>query len=288
MAKQPLQKVPMKEGGMLYLYEPPYATINGEGQHIGNPCVFVRLQGCDVGCVWCDAMSTWAFKQGDKRKGIAFSYKELMNYLDNECPGTQRIWFTGGEPTLYSKEILQFIRYYKKFGTRKRIWHMITAGSKYYEPLLYELDWITIDIKPPTSKAFKGKGTPPEFVSWCMEDKYISPKVEFKMAVAKDTDDINFALQSIKQLSKKHSVTVQPIYWSEAEVRREKQQQQSIQRDMNFNERFALPMYDEDTSKGWESYKEFADLFLESADYPNVRVLCQLHKIYWPGEMDGI
>ena len=47
MAKQPKQGIPL--GDVLYLFERPYKTINVEGQHIGNPCVLVRLQGCDVG-----------------------------------------------------------------------------------------------------------------------------------------------------------------------------------------------------------------------------------------------
>ena len=286
MAKQSKQDVQV--GGSLYLFETPYATINGEGQHIGNPCVFVRLQGCDVGCVWCDAMSTWPEKKGKERLGTKYTFQQLTEYLDKECPETKRIWFTGGEPTTYSKDILKFIRYYKRNGNTKRIWHMITAGSKYYAPLLYELDWITIDVKPPTSKAFKGKGTPPEFISWCLEDKNIAPKVEFKMAVAKHTDDINFALQTVRQLANFASVTIQPIYWSEAEVKEEKAKVQFAQRDLNFLERFALPMYDESKNKGWTSYKEFADTFLEACNHPNVRVLIQLHKVYWPGEMSGI
>ena len=41
-------------------------------------------------------------------------------------------------------------------------------------------------------------------------------------------------------------------------------------------------------NKGWSSYKEFADTFLEACNHPNVRVLIQLHKVYWPGEMSGI
>jgi len=286
MAKQPKQGIPL--GDVLYLFERPYKTINGEGQHIGNPCVFVRLQGCDVGCVWCDAMSTWPEKQGKERIGLTFTFERLKDYLDEKCPDTPRIWFTGGEPTTYSKDILKFIRYYKKHGAKKRIWHIITAGSKYYAPLLYELDWITIDVKPPTSKAFKGKGTPPEFISWCMEDKYISPKVEFKMAIAKNTEDINFALRTITQLARKHSVTIQPVYWSEAEVKQEREKQEFVQRDLGFLENFALPMYDEAKDKGWKSYKEFADVFLEATTSPNVRVLCQMHKIFWPGEMSGI
>jgi organic radical activating enzyme len=31
-----------------------FYTIQGEGFHQGTAAYFIRLGGCDVGCVWCD------------------------------------------------------------------------------------------------------------------------------------------------------------------------------------------------------------------------------------------
>ena len=36
-----------------------FETIQGEGAHTGVPSIFVRLQGCPVGCPWCDTKHTW-------------------------------------------------------------------------------------------------------------------------------------------------------------------------------------------------------------------------------------
>ena len=36
-----------------------FYTIQGEGYHQGKASVFIRLGGCDVGCVWCDVKESW-------------------------------------------------------------------------------------------------------------------------------------------------------------------------------------------------------------------------------------
>ena len=36
-----------------------FYTIQGEGFHQGRAAYFVRLGGCDVGCVWCDVKDSW-------------------------------------------------------------------------------------------------------------------------------------------------------------------------------------------------------------------------------------
>lgn len=37
-----------------------FCSIQGEGALAGQPAVFIRLQGCAVGCAWCDTKHTWA------------------------------------------------------------------------------------------------------------------------------------------------------------------------------------------------------------------------------------
>ncbi|GAM63268.1 queuosine biosynthesis queE radical SAM [Vibrio ishigakensis] len=36
-----------------------FETIQGEGFFTGVPSIFIRLQGCPVGCAWCDTKQTW-------------------------------------------------------------------------------------------------------------------------------------------------------------------------------------------------------------------------------------
>ena len=36
-----------------------FYTLQGEGLHAGKAAYFIRLGGCDVGCVWCDVKESW-------------------------------------------------------------------------------------------------------------------------------------------------------------------------------------------------------------------------------------
>jgi len=43
----------------LVLAEIPYTSIQGEGRFVGIPMTYVRTQGCNVSCSWCDSYYTW-------------------------------------------------------------------------------------------------------------------------------------------------------------------------------------------------------------------------------------
>lgn len=266
----------------MYLFEKPYRTINGEAEHIGKPCVFVRFQGCHVGCHWCDAMGTWPTKEtlGKNFNGEHFTNESLMAYLDKHFKETERIWITGGEPMEHKDEIYSLISHAAKYNTIPRTWHLITSGSVYDEKTLMLFDHITIDIKPPSAKA-KSNAANNQFINLCMEHMDLADRIEFKMVVSNHIDDINFAMNMIDKLSKyNRDITIQPLYWSEAEVKEEEKKAQFIQNNKMYEEKFQQP-------KNWKTYAEFAEFFMDS-NYKNLRVLPQLHKIYWPGEMNGI
>ena len=92
-----------------------FETIQGEATWTGTPAVFVRLQGCPVGCPWCDTKHTWDvvssnqvapailfLKQEDAPTFAQFTVDELMECLDQF--EAQHIVFTGGEPCSYNLE----------------------------------------------------------------------------------------------------------------------------------------------------------------------------------------
>jgi 7-carboxy-7-deazaguanine synthase len=68
-----------------------YTSIQGESTYAGEPCVFVRLTGCNLRCEWCD--TTYAFHEGGRRT-VADVVSEVLAY---ELPTAE---ITGGEPLL--------------------------------------------------------------------------------------------------------------------------------------------------------------------------------------------
>ena len=109
-----------------------FYTLQGEGVHQGKAAYFIRLGGCDVGCVWCDVKDSW---EADKHP--QWNIDDLVQNA-NQYPG-DIVVITGGEPLLH--DLSDLTRELKKSGKRT---HMETSGSS---PLSGEWDWITLSPK---------------------------------------------------------------------------------------------------------------------------------------------
>lgn len=71
-----------------------FFSIQGESSHVGRPCVFVRLTGCNLRCTWCD--SEYTFSGGERMS--------LENVIDRvRSYGCGLVEITGGEPLAQSE-----------------------------------------------------------------------------------------------------------------------------------------------------------------------------------------
>ncbi len=71
-----------------------FYTIQGEGRYAGRAAYFIRLAGCDVGCVWCDVKDSWDTKN--------HPLVSVASILDNiKASKANFIVITGGEPAMY-------------------------------------------------------------------------------------------------------------------------------------------------------------------------------------------
>ena len=69
-----------------------FRSLQGEGPSAGTPAHFLRLQGCDVGCRWCDTKYTWD-ATGGRASTIAEAFAELRALGEASL-----LVVTGGEP----------------------------------------------------------------------------------------------------------------------------------------------------------------------------------------------
>ena len=77
-----------------------FKSIQGEGSRAGQPCIFVRLTGCNLRCVWCD--TAYAFHGGQKMSvEDVLERVELLNRRPDGGEGNvPLVELTGGEPLL--------------------------------------------------------------------------------------------------------------------------------------------------------------------------------------------
>ena len=83
-----------------YLINSIYRATEGEGIHLGTPQIFVRFQGCTIGCLNCDSMDTWEFE------GFNSTLDEVWQRVWNESfdGRIKRVSITGGDP-LHPKHV---------------------------------------------------------------------------------------------------------------------------------------------------------------------------------------
>ncbi len=76
-----------------------YKSLQGESSYSGLPCVFVRLAGCNLRCVWCD--SEYTFKGGSR-----MTQEQVEAEVHRLLPNKGLVEITGGEPMLHEREIV--------------------------------------------------------------------------------------------------------------------------------------------------------------------------------------
>lgn len=144
-----------------------FYTLQGEGYHKGRAAYFIRLGGCDVGCVWCDVKESW-----DATFHPSFSIEEIVNKVVLEIGALENsgntqystpnskplIVITGGEPLMHNLNELTQALQANGFET-----NIETSGSS---PLSGSWNWICLSPK-------KFKAPLPEILPFANELKIV-------------------------------------------------------------------------------------------------------------------
>ena len=172
-----------------------FDSISGEGGGFpqGTWCRFIRLQGCNLTCDWCDTKQSNDFFTGSR-----FSVKELVKI----CEGYDNIFITGGEPLMQEKELLLLIKGLVNGGKKIQI---ETNGSLPFPPMEFieiirnkPVNWV-VDYKPPSS-GMRSLMMPIRELARSLETTKAIGNKAFMKFVVEDDIDLGVALNVIRQL----------------------------------------------------------------------------------------
>ena len=168
-----------------------YKSIQGESTYMGRPCVFVRLTGCNLRCVWCD--TTHAFYDG-KNLSIDQIIDQVKSYSIN------LVEITGGEPLL-QKEVFPLMESLLK---NKFQVMLETSGSLSIKNVPAEVIKI-LDLKCP--------GSGEENKNLWENLNYLGSTDEIKFVIA-DRVDYEWSKKVLQdyELDKKNPVLFSPVF----------------------------------------------------------------------------
>ncbi|HGK7312087.1 7-carboxy-7-deazaguanine synthase QueE [Aeromonas hydrophila] len=130
-----------------------FQTIQGEGVFTGLPAIFVRLQGCPVGCPWCDTRHTWVVDPA-REVGVQavldcsnesdgwskMSTEQILASFQPLGYQARHVVITGGEPCLYDLQNLSAALIEAGYQVQ-----IETSGTS--EIQTHELTWVTVSPK---------------------------------------------------------------------------------------------------------------------------------------------
>lgn len=169
-----------------------FYTIEGEGEFVGQPSVFMRMSMCNLTCIGfasedspngCDSFISWSVKN-KKTFAEIFQLMEDNNYIEH-LKNKAILKLTGGEPLIQQKQLLKFIEAFRKtYDFIPRIDFETNAT------LMPEERWVTefgatfttspklISNGDPEEKTYK-----PEVLKW-----HVAHNSSFKFVISSDKD----------------------------------------------------------------------------------------------------
>ena len=160
-----------------------FRSIQGESTYVGLPCIFVRLTGCNLRCVWCD--TAYSF-YGGKPMSVEEVLEVVAAFGDSE--GQRRVnlvEITGGEPLLQKEAVFLMERLLTE-GYRVLL---ETSGERFIGDLPEQVIRI-VDVKCPGS----GEGG-----TFCIDNlAALNPRDQLKFVLT-DRGDYEWAREFLRQ-----------------------------------------------------------------------------------------
>lgn len=205
-----------------------YRATEGEGIHIGTPQIFVRFQGCHIGCENCDSKETWDFDPA-----YALSLDEAMEKIETLSQDIiKRVSITGGDP-LHPSHVPGLTELVKELKARNYYINIEAAGTRVVPEVFDQVDFISYDYKTPST----GVRTSMELLSKFVKQYGKKGQVKAVVADKKDYESFFEAFHYVKQITSELGVwCITPCFEPG-----EKFPMNRFQHIIQLNESFGLP-----------------------------------------------
>ncbi|MCF6435787.1 MULTISPECIES: 7-carboxy-7-deazaguanine synthase QueE [Pseudoalteromonas] len=137
----------------MYKINEIFETIQGEASYTGVPSIFLRLQGCPVGCAWCDTKQTWEIdptykisldgtveKKTDSQWWAEANAEQIIELFQQRGYLAKHVVITGGEPCMFDLVPLCERLHQQGYSTQ-----IETSGT--FEIKVPEQTWVTVSPK---------------------------------------------------------------------------------------------------------------------------------------------
>lgn len=178
-----------------------FQTLQGEGGFTGQPSIFIRLQGCPVGCSWCDTKHTWETKPAleipvndllaktqETEQWSELSPTQILALFSEQKYQAKHVVITGGEPCMF--DLIPLCQQLEQQGYSTQI---ETSGT--FEIITTDKCWVTVSPK------VNMRGGYPVLASALKR----ANEIKHPVATEQHVDDL-------KALLIKHNVQDTPIY----------------------------------------------------------------------------
>ena len=125
-----------------------YMATEGEGIFIGTPQIFVRFQGCAIGCSNCDSKETWDFEPANM---TLITVMDRIEELSGNYPyRIKRVSITGGDP-LHPKLAPSVQSLSIELKKRGFFVNIEASGQRVVDEIFDLVDFVSFDLKTPST-----------------------------------------------------------------------------------------------------------------------------------------
>ena len=192
-----------------------FTSVEGEGILYGTKTMFVRLAGCPFTCFYCDTLDALPMDSGNE-----YDIKEVCDLIDKNLEkNTYKVNFTGGEPLVQTKGVVEIAKYVKSRNIPTYLESSCYDSEKFSQVLPY-IDFIKIEFKTPEAKFVDANHYSKllENALECLKTSIDSKKITYiKIVVSEKTElaDFKKLLDKIFNIVSKKDLAgfiIQPTY----------------------------------------------------------------------------